>query len=66
MSDVQPGAAAETENDPPPLPPAAPGPPAPIADDERAGRYDANVQLILRRLADQNRSQPKPRWWWSR
>jgi len=30
------------------------------------GRYDANVSLIRRRLADDQRK-PKPaRWWWSK
>ena len=42
-------------------PPANPAPPADRAD--RLGRYDANLQLIRRRLADHNRTN-KPRWWW--
>lgn len=28
------------------------------------GRYNANVQLILRRLADGTRNTPKEKWWW--
>ena len=39
-------------------------PAAPAGHDERLGRYDANVQLILRRLADNQRTDKKPRRWW--
>ena len=47
-------------------PEATPRPPGP---DDRGGAerdrapYDANVQLIRRRLADENRA-PKPKRWW--
>ncbi len=38
--------------------------PATTAETEaRSGRYDANVQLILRRLAD-HQNDAKPRRWW--
>jgi hypothetical protein len=47
----------------PTRPPAPTTPVAPAANDENVGRYDANVQLILRRLADSDRHR-KPRWWW--
>ena len=36
----------------------------PVTPPEREpGRYDANIQLIRRRLADHNRTN-KPKWWW--
>jgi len=62
---------SDTINGEPPEPPPgtpsrtpAPVPPvAPADHDETVGRYDANVQLILRRLADSDRHR-KPRWWW--
>lgn len=43
--------------------PLATPPASPAVKDEPIGRYDANVQLILRRLADAERTK-KPRWWW--
>jgi hypothetical protein len=56
--------------DQPPDPPAGPTPPVdrPVPYDH-AGRYDANIQLILRRLADRDRDRErnrahKPKWWW--
>ena len=59
---------ADPINEGPPEPPPAPleppaAPVAPTEADDRFGRYDANVQLILRRLADSDRNR-KPRWWW--
>lgn len=67
MDTTRPGTFAMTDpsnplpTEPTPLPAVVPAGPA--ENDERLGRYDANVQLILRRLADADRTK-KPRWWW--
>lgn len=53
-------------NPTPSEPEAAPPPPGPndrSAGDRDRAPYDANVQLIRRRLADENRM-PKPKRWW--
>jgi hypothetical protein len=43
----------------PPQPAAKSGNP-----DDRLGRYDANLQLIRRRLADHKRTTSTKAWWW--
>jgi len=49
-----------SEPSPPETPPrGAPGP----DDQARPSRYDANVRLINRRLADEKRSARHRRWW---
>ena len=45
-------------------PSAAASQPAPVGHDARLGRYDANLQLIRRRLADHHRTTAKAKWWW--
>lgn len=53
--------------EPPPVPPGAPlDPQGPPPDGDFVGRYDANLQLILRRLADHDRTHKPRRWWQSR
>ena len=53
-------------DEPPPTPTSpAEVPVVPAEQDDRLGRYEANIQLILRRLADHERTNiPKSRWWW--
>lgn len=65
--DPRPSSDPATPGNPPPdgsglavradaVPEAEPGP--------GTSRYDANVQLIARRLADEKRTSRKPRRWW--
>lgn len=44
-------------------PPTPPAPPGDAAASSRGGRYDANMQLIRRRLADDERMNKARRWW---
>ncbi len=53
----------QTEPSPTPSDSSA-DPAAPAGTDDRPGRYDANVQLILRRLADHQRTATRPKRWW--
>jgi hypothetical protein len=51
----------------PPPPSATPAPTTPPdATDDRAGRYDANLKLIRRRLADESRTAKARKWWLGR
>lgn len=43
--------------------PEDPTPPGAGQAADEARRYDANLKLIRRRLADESKTN-KPRWWW--